>query len=258
MRAGMTPLVRLPTAVARVHGAREDADREHGVGVALHCAGVAATRPIAPVVVVGAHAVVFWNWLPTDQRPVSWRDVGHAAAQLHDRTRRPAGFGGVVGRIRQRLCLAHAAGLAAPEVTALLGALLDARELELDAIGPDPLGTSIVHGDLHSNNVVLRDGTPHLVDLEMSGDGPRSFDLVPVVVAVERYGAPPSAIAEFEAGYGAALPEWEGIEVLQRLYELWLTTWALTARRRGAEAEHEAEVRLRLWTAGVETRWQLL
>lgn len=46
--------------------------------------------------------------------------------------------------------------------------------------------------------------------------------------------------------------------VLQTIYELRLTTWAITAGNAGRHAAHEAALRMRYWTDGDTTPWTLL
>ena len=48
-----------------------------------------------------------------------------------------------------------------------------------ETIAGDPLGTVLLHGDFHQDNVVVTPEGPTLLDLEEAGRGPASWDLVP-------------------------------------------------------------------------------
>ena len=111
---------------------------------------------------------------------------------------------------------------------------------------------AVVHGDLHRHNVLKTPTGPVLVDLEMSGVGPVCADIVPQVVAVRRYGAPPRVLDDFLAGYGLEASGWPGFEVLVQAYELWTTAWAISnrgpvtpTRRRGRGAPRSLATRHR-------------
>lgn len=124
----------------------------------------------------------------------------------------------------------------------------------------DPLGITLVHGDLHTDNLLVTERGPVLADLELAGVGPASYDLVPALVAVERYGAPASTYAEFIAAYGADLRAWSRAAELAEVYELVVTTWAVANRT--VSPAHDAEARLRVarWTDPTppSAPWQLL
>ncbi len=126
-----------------------------------------------------------------------------------------------------------------------------------ETIANDPLGTVVVHGDFHKDNVVV---TPHgltLLDLEDAGRGPASWDLVPHLVGARRYGTPPAECRSFCEGYGADPLTWDGTEVLCRVYEFHLTCWAVSLRHTSPEMAAEAEVRLSSFLGSTDRRWSL-
>lgn len=108
----------------------------------------------------------------------------------------------------------------------------------------DPLGAGFVHGDFHRENLVLTPAGWTLLDLEECGVGPISWDLVPQLVAVRRYGAPASNWRDFCDAYGSEPSEWSGMGDLCRLYELAMTVWAVAHRHLSDELATEGELRL--------------
>ncbi|MDY7100879.1 MAG: phosphotransferase [Actinomycetota bacterium] len=259
-RASSAPLYRLAGHVARLCEDGDAADHEHWIGVELERAGVAAARPVAPPVHVGDSCVVFSAWIDHDPEPPTWHDVGLAAGRLHRATTTsPWTIEPLLDSIRARLDNATERGLTDPSEVQLLGGLLDEHGTRLAVIaGEDPLGWAISHGDLHPGNVIMAGGEPVLVDLELTHPGPCSYDVVPAMVAVDRYGKVPTALDEFRVGYGTPIPDWPGLAVMQTVYEVWLTIWSLTARDSSALHEREATVRLRHWTHDDPTPWSLL
>jgi len=109
----------------------------------------------------------------------------------------------------------------------------------------DPLDVVLAHGDVHrSNAIVTEDRGVVLVDLEDAGVGPASWDLVPSVVGVRRYGDSPEELRRFVAGYGADPRRWAGFERLCELYELSVTVWAIRCAEISTRIAEEAQVRV--------------
>ena len=122
----------------------------------------------------------------------------------------------------------------------------------------DPYGTAIVHGDLHTDNVLLAPQGPLLSDLELAGAGPCSYDAAPAVVAVERYGAPAETLDRFLAELGHDPRSWHGFRTCLEVYELWVTAWAVGVRDRSAELAGEAATRVRCLRDHACEDWHLL
>ena len=121
----------------------------------------------------------------------------------------------------------------------------------------DPLGAAIVHGDLHAENVLVTAGGPVLVDLELAGIGPPSYDAAPMAIAVQRYGADPSSLDAFLRSWPADPRQWVGFEVCCRVYEAWVTAWAVSQREGSPAARDEAEVRMAALRGEPSRAWTL-
>lgn len=296
LRAGSAVLVGLPDAgvLARVDepARADDARRQVAVARALAERGVPAARLAdhlaadQPVAVDGGGQVTLWSYVePIAEAPTPGA-LGALARQLHDAFRHPAP-GGSPGRglldgvvvgppppglprldpvvgIERHLAEVDAHGdTAAADLGMLRAELVEAAGAWAAVAAEDPLGWSLVHGDLHGDNALVSSDGPVLVDLEQSGVGPASYDLVPQLVGVRRYGRPVEGYRGFCDAYGFDVASWDGSRAMVRLYELSVTAWAVATR--GISARHEREAVRRLATLwhpahadDDEGRWSLL
>jgi hypothetical protein len=233
-------------------------ERQVAVATVLERADIPAIRLVGdhpqPVVFDDpALAVTVWQMEELTGAVVGPGELGDLARRLHDISDVDAQRGGVppfepTVAITEQLATAVTAGATSPaDLDLLVG--LNARLAEQWLHEVDSPGTrrGLVHGDLHAENVLATRRGPVLADLEQSGIGPVAFDLVAVVVAVERYGAPGSTIDDFVAGYGVPIPPEAHGGVLRDTYELWLTAWAVANRHLDDAHEHEAQARLHRW-----------
>ena len=218
-----------------------------------------------PVVTVSA-----WHLEELTGAVVSPAELGGMARQLHDVAIVARGQVGVPPfepfvAIIEQLATAAATGVTSPDDLELLATVTGRLAAAWPAAAADAattpgIGMGVVHGDLHAGNVLATRRGPVLADLELAGIGPVAYDLVAAVVAVERYGAPTSTIADYVAGYGQAIPAVARSGVLRDTYELWLTAWAVANAH--VDAIHAAEARARLarWhdPSGAAPPWTLL
>ncbi|MEZ4468530.1 MAG: phosphotransferase [bacterium] len=252
-------LVRLPAAgvVARIEpvdaGAR--ADRQARCAAAAMAAG-APVAPLVfptPIALPGGH-VTLWAWIDADA-PVTPAALGQAARALHDATRR--GEAGVpaldpFGILHERLTRAPLEAATRARLLARVAELAPAWDR---VAADDPAGRALVHGDLHRGNALGKRGRALLIDLELAGFGPASFDLAPALVAVERYGGLAAERDALLRGYGLDPRGWPGLATLVAVYELLVTSWVL------AEASHqveEAHKRVASLLGGPHRPWTLL
>ena len=191
------------------------------------------------------------------RRPVAPAALGRSARALHVATR------GVAADVPALDPIATLrARIAAAPHDAHTRARLERRVEALaprwvEAAAADPLGQALVHGDLHRENALAVGGAAVLVDLEMAGFGPASFDVVPTLVAHTRYGRPAADVAAFLAGYGADPRGAPGLDVLVAVYELLVTTWVLAVLPQAPELAEEARVRLAGVLDGATQTWTL-
>lgn len=272
MRVGTSVLVRLPHAgaVARVEPIQHAASVQRQVAFAR-----AAARVDAPVVrlQVPEAIEVFLDgvaWLVTmwallePVAPVGAQALGQAARALH---RRSLGFHEQASGAEPRVPLADPLGaaralLARPHrfltpadqagLNALVEQLTQRWEAEL-ATAP----RALVHGDLHPGNVVVTAAGPVLVDLEYAGVGPVGLDLAAVGAHVKRYGLDPQWIQGFAQGYGEALHEAPGHDLLCDVYALHVALWALQVAHTHPEVAREAALRVECLLGRSTATWTL-
>jgi len=127
-----------------------------------------------------------------------------------------------------------------------------------ESVVDDPLGTTLVHGDFHVDNVVLTEQGAVMLDLEMAGRGPASWDLLAQEIAVRRYGEPSADYRRFCDAYGADLPTWEGGALLREAYELHLVSWAVGHRDLSPAMAEQATIRLAGFLGDSDEPWTLI
>lgn len=146
-----------------------------------------------------------------------------------------------------------------PPGTARLRRRLDRLRADWpEAVAADPLGTTLVHGDLNADNVALTAEGAKLLDLESAGKGPASWDLVARETEVRRYDARADEFRRFCAGYGAGLPDWSGLEVLRQAHELNLALWAVGHRDLPPALAEEAGIRVAVLLGEHDRPWTLV
>jgi hypothetical protein len=262
IRDGLSLLVRRGDVLARVRPRTEEpvAAREVEVAEALaevQVPCVALTGGGQPWI-EGGCVVTTWRWVDAvgDASP---SDQGGLARLLRERTVGTVAFD--VARFEPLVAIRNAVAhlpIGDPDAD-----FVRARAQELVApwaqiADHDPAGTAIVHGDLHGDNVVRTAAGPVLTDLELAGAGPPSYDTAPTVVAVERYGAPPSILDEFVEAQALDPRSWPGLRTCVAIYELWTTAWAVGVRHRSPELAAEAATRIRCLRDGSCEPWRLL
>lgn len=125
-------------------------------------------------------------------------------------------------------------------------------------VGEDPLGVALVHGDVHRDNVIVTAQGPVLIDLELAGVGPATWDFVQLGAAVHRYGDDGVQLEAFVRGYGDDPRGWAGYELLRDVYELLCAVWAAAYRSRSTVFAREATRRIDSLLGRGDQAWTLL
>ena len=247
----------------RPSGERVDCDPRVAAALLLAQAGVPAER-LAPIgsqpLRLGAAVATVWGLVPHTAQRASPAQIGALARQLHDATegvaRHPsAHIFDPIGAIRAALGEARRCDAPTGAIGEVATRALRLKAAWASAAREDPLGCALVHGDLHAGNTMPAAGGPVLVDLELCGTGPRSYDLAPAAVAARRYGAPASDVDLLVDGYGDDPRSWVGFETFCQVYELWATAWALS--QPDPEAVAEGVVRAAALSGTSGRPWQL-
>ena len=268
LRRRTSVIIELPAAdaVARVEPAGAVAVAELQVVAArlLEACAVPAARLIVPdlqPVVYAAGSVTLWHRLTILAGEPSPATLGHLARHLHEATR-----GSLSTEIPELDPISTTRDLLGRAANGgRFGGIEDLWEefyqlaAAWDRIADeDPLGTALVHGDYSVGNVLLTPDGPTLVDLEDSGGGAVSWDLVPQMVAVRRFGASPASYRSFCDAYGADLMTWEGADTLCRTFELAILSWAIANCDTSPQMEAEAALRLASFRGETDQPWTLL
>jgi|694.fasta_scaffold11004_5 hypothetical protein len=227
-------------------GDTASARRQVTVGRYLAECGVPAVVPLDDIdqpVVTDTGAVTLWRLEQLVPGEVDPATLGALARHLHGATTDAGAGAGLptldpLGAVRRQLATAGVSTL--DDVVADLAT----RWSGFATVMP----TALVHGDLHPGNVLMTRRGPVLADLELAGVGPVAYDLVPAVVAVQRYGEPARSLAEYARAYGQPIAPAARHGVLRDTYEMWLTAWALANRHLDARHDLEARRRLARWT----------
>lgn len=255
-------LIHLPAAraVARVDSTHAVAQQQVRVARFLEQRDVPAVRlldPLAQPVVTDGVAVTLWRWLDILPRQATAAELGRLARRLHTQTTNaPATIAAVDPLTIAQHALQADHGMGDLSDLSERLALLRSRWPAL--LAADPLGEVLTHGDLHTENVAWTADGPVLLDLEMSGRGPPSWDLIPQRTRTRRYGGDAEWCRQFEEGYGTAIGTWAGTELLREAYELMLALWAIEHRGRSPALAAEATLRLASMRGATERVWTLL
>lgn len=260
VRDGAALLVRRADVVVRLRAESDAAVAERELLLAARLA-----RDRVPVIApVGGdrlwrpegYVASCWRWVDAT-RPAGPEDLGSLAGHLRTDTA-PAGPDGLATFDP----LAHIIDVVGecgdePGACFVRERAAELRPSHDVVFDEDPLGHSVVHGDLHAENVVVGPEGPLLLDLEMGGWGPASYDTAPAVVAQRRYGTGGGHVASFVAASGADPRPWPGFEVLVAVYELWVTAWAVSVAHRRPDWAAEADRRVATLRDGTGGTWRL-
>jgi Ser/Thr protein kinase RdoA (MazF antagonist) len=234
LRLGENAIYQLTAAPVVVRIARS-ADRMHRVERELcvarwvAAAGVPAVRVYEEAehqpLLVDGHPVTFWHSVTGGEPYPTHVDLARLLASFHALGDSPCGLPGFdpLRSIESRLDRAN-------DVDAADRHFLSARCADLHAQLEGltfALPRGPIHGDAHPKNLLTDRGQVVLLDFESAATGPREWDLLPTVIAVDRYGLPEEKYREFADTYGFDVRSWTGYPVLREVRELTMTTWIM-------------------------------
>jgi len=264
IRLGENALFHLPedgivVRIARAMDYWADAAKE--VSIARWLARIhfsaAQIYDIPQPVSVRGHPVTFWRFIvgrPGDRRDIA--TLGTVLRRLHS-TSPPTTFTlpqeDILGRVRQRI---EAAIVPLPDKSILLQRLEDVQAdlLELRY----PLPPAPTHGDAHTENLIICDGRPVLIDFERFAWGQPEWDLA--MTATEYLTAQwwtDDEYGQFVGAYGYDVTRWtEGFDILRGAHELKMTTWLMQNVAESAEISDEYQVRMRTLRGESSSGWR--
>lgn len=264
MRLGENALFHLAEAGVVVRIARtmrywQDVVKEINVSrwLAGHNVPAALAYDVSQPVAVNDHPVTFWHFIegrPGDQRDIG--TLGTVLRRLH-RTPRPTAFElpheDILDRVAPRIASAEIPDddkqFLSDRLSALAKSITELRY---------PLQPAPTHGDAHSENLIIRDDEPILIDFERFAWGQPEWDLA--MTATEYLTAKwwsDDEYATFCAAYGYDITTWrEGFPVLQAVHELKMTTWLMQNATVSPEISDEYRVRMRTLRGERSVGWR--
>jgi hypothetical protein len=210
----------------------------HDVGIP----GVEVDEDFEQPIIVDGFPVTFWKLIhaigPKPRHP----DLAALLARLHSFTDSPCKFPSFdpLGLVRTRIASAH--GLSEDDRNFLLGHHHELAERYKQLQFALPVGP--IHGDAWPGNLLRDENGVRLLDFEMTGYGPREWDLMPTVIAMSRYGLPKADYEAFSQTYGFDVTQWSGYTTLRDIREMTMTTWLMQNVLESPEIQEEFQVRL--------------
>jgi Ser/Thr protein kinase RdoA (MazF antagonist) len=264
MRLGENALFHLPAddvvvRIARTMSYWDDAVKEVDVA---HWLGeqhfpAAEAYDVAQPVSAENRPVTFWRFIhgrSGDQRDIA--TLGTVLRRLHA-TSPPTAFAlpqeAILDRVQPRVSSA----LIPDDDKRFLTDLLTDLRTKVSALDY-PLKPAPTHGDAHSENLMIRDGEPVLIDFERFAWGQPEWDLA--MTATEYLTAKwwtDDEYAKFCDAYGYDITDWkDGFGVLQAVHELKMTTWLMQNVAESQEIAEEYQVRMRTLRGEPSPGWR--
>jgi Ser/Thr protein kinase RdoA (MazF antagonist) len=264
LRLGENALFHLPDESVVVRIARtldywDDAVNEVNVArwLAEQSLPAAEVVDIRQPIVVDKHPVTFWRFIQgRDGNRGDIATLGAVLRRLHALPR-PNNFAlpneNILGRVQARVATSQ---VPQADKEFLLHRLADLRS-EINTLR-FPLRASPTHGDAHSENIMIRDGQPVLIDFERFAWGQPEWDLAMTATEYRTAGWwTDDEYRLFADAYGYDVTSWtDGFDVLRRVHELKMTTWLMQNINESSEVADEYQVRMRTIRAGVPAVWR--
>lgn len=203
---------------------------------------VGVDEKIDQPLLVDGHPVTFWRMVTGGMPAPTHVDLARLLAAFHRAQDCPCDLPGFDPLTTSQGRLAKAANIADSDRAFLAERCADMNE-QLHHLG-FALPAGPIHGDAHVNNLLTDHGQVVLLDFESSAVGPREWDLLPMAIAVDRYGRSERQYLEFADAYGFDVRTWPGYPVLREVRELTMTTWIM--QNVGESPDVAAEFALRV------------
>lgn len=263
IRDGAALLVRRGPVLVRVRpnseASRDVARREVQFSSLLGSFGVPVTplaEPADQPWIVSGNVVTAWTWIERNQPSDSF-DLGLLARTLRERSGIAAALVPIADPLGAVVDVVAHLDDDDPDARFVRRRAHDLADAFAEASAADPLGRSIVHGDLHSGNVIDGPAGPVLTDFELTGAGGASYDAAPAAVTVNRYGGSEADLEQFLRGFGSDPRSWSGFTTYVEVYELWTTAWSVGVRHRDPEWAAESSRRIASLRDGADHLWRL-
>lgn len=137
-------------------------------------------------------------------------------------------------------------GLISDREESSLSKLLAKVEVEYKKIIVNSKNLQLIHGDSHIGNLLVEESSEQLfmLDFENNSMGIFQWDLIPTLIAHERFGLSENQLNSFVKGYGFDLRESELYKPLKLIRELSMTVWLFQKRGESLEIDNQINIRL--------------
>ena len=254
LRSGDNHVFRAGDAVLRLSPPTADPPAQMALAARLEEEGVPVLRGLADLGVVDGMRASLWELLDgAPDAAVDYEALGRGVARLHSippETVRPLvplpGFADAswlqVGANLERAAVTGL--LDDASLTALRHACDELHGWAGAAADAPPV---VCHGDLHPDNVLVRDGEPVLIDWDQICLGPPAWDHAALITWSERWGGNPESYAAYARGYGTDYRDDPAARLLARVRLLAPTINMVLRGASDPACAAEAARRLRYW-----------
>jgi hypothetical protein len=196
--------------------------------------------------------VTVWERVDVLTGPPDWHAVGRAVRALHDVDPQQLALAGAglrdahdLDAMRNSVAALQVARRLAPRTASVLLHVIARLQADLRDVGPDRV---VIHGDLHSPNILPTANGVVLCDLDEVASGHPDHDLG-FLIDPGRPTIPAAgeARARFELGYGGPLPNEERARLMARCSHLRRTLRLLELAPGGPREAFYARLRLASW-----------
>lgn len=212
-----------------------------------------------PVNILG-YEVSVWKWIEQEKRNAdAFHAFGQLIRRLHDLDGKfdadiPA-FDPLI-KIRRRIERLNGADNFPAEYRAVLRDALHIAEDREATLRDTMLGMSVIHGDALLGNTIHTATGLQLIDFDSVCFGPREWDLVPSLIAAERFGRGMESWSAFLRGYGIAPEQLAQLEAANVVKQLSMTVVLCLQHGQSVAVDREIARRMSHWKQwDFNSRW---
>ena len=241
--------------VYRNHRTIEYVSREIEILTKLNQRGLnvpeVSSRYETPIMHMG-HAISVWKEIKSNPNSkIPFEKFGQLLLQIHDEMKKveleaklPIWNPLKATQNRFNRVLMH--GLISKVEEQQLSKLISKVEQEYKKIIHSQNKLQLIHGDSHIGNLLIQETSNKLfmLDFENNSKGIIEWDLIPTLIAHERFGLDVKEYDAFVAGYGRDLRESSLYKPLKLIREASMTMWLLQKRGENETVDNEIDVRL--------------
>ena len=209
---------------------------------------------------IRGYEVSAWQWIEEEKSDAdAFGAFGHLLRRLHDLDGKldvELPLFDPLSKIRRRMeRLSGADAFPKRYLSVLEDALHGAEQCEA-TLRDSRLSTGVIHGDALLGNTIRTAAGLRLIDFDSVCYGPREWDLVPSLIAVERFGRNDESWSAFLRGYGIAPERSPQLEAASVIKQLSMTVVLCLRHGQSAAVDEEIARRIGHWSRwDFSSRW---